>query len=26
VPRKHHFPPSFPGFRSTALQRVQSIL
>jgi hypothetical protein len=26
VPRKHHFPPSFPGFRSTALQRLQSIL
>jgi len=26
VPRKQHFPPSFAGFRSTALQRVQSIL
>jgi hypothetical protein len=25
VPRKHHCPPSFPGARSTALQRVQSI-
>src|SRR6266545_1602903 len=24
VPRKHHFPPSFPRFRSTALQRLQS--
>ncbi len=25
VPRKHHWPPSFPGVRSTALERVQSI-
>jgi hypothetical protein len=26
VPRKHHFPPSFPACRSTAQQRLQSIL
>jgi hypothetical protein len=25
VPLKHHAPPSFPGFRSTVLQRLQSI-
>jgi len=26
VPRKHHLPPSFPGLRSTALQRLQSMV
>jgi hypothetical protein len=25
VPRKHHFPPSFPAFRSTAPQLLQSM-
>src|SRR5580700_9625108 len=25
VPRKHHFPPSFAGFRSTALHDAQSM-